>query len=446
MGKLAAVTCEKAKPNKNGRDRLLGDGDGLFLRIRPHGENKQGTKTWVVEYEFQGRRRKSTIGVYDSAGAPGESISAWLDNGRLSLTQARSVAGQWKADRRAGRDPLREWDEHLAAARAIEVAKAAELTVQQTIDQFLVKHIVGKKSATGIKYRLDRFAEYLGDKKIRAVTRHEVIAAIERIAEGQRERTAKLLAGEVLIQAKRVWRFAHARELIDSSCIASLTRSDFDARPNKRSVALRMDELAELWRVLIDPVRCKADAVTVAALQVVILTGQREREVTDAEWTEFNLTAGVWAIPAGRTKTGRAHLVHLAPQALAILEELKAVTGRSRHVFESPLRRGQAVFGRSVNNALQILFKRGVLANVTPCHVHDLRRTLITRLPDLGFEPFIGHKIANHVLPGVMAHYNHNEYLAQRQAALKNWAEEIEALATNRPRAGAEIIPLHRTA
>jgi hypothetical protein len=73
-----------------------------------------------------------------------------------------------------------------------------------------------------------------------------------------------------------------------------------------------------------------------------------------------------------------------------------------------------------------------VLPNVTPCHVHDLRRTLITRLPDLGFEPFIGHKIANHVLPGVLGHYNHNEYLSQREAALKAWAERIEALAADR--------------
>ena len=51
MGKLAAVTCETAQPNK-ARDRRSGDGDGLFLRIRPH-----GTKTWVIEYEFRVRCR-----------------------------------------------------------------------------------------------------------------------------------------------------------------------------------------------------------------------------------------------------------------------------------------------------------------------------------------------------------------------------------------------------
>src|SRR6266567_2637862 len=52
MSKLSARTCETAKASTSAMDRLLGDGDGLFLRVRPN-----GTKTWVVEYEFQARRR-----------------------------------------------------------------------------------------------------------------------------------------------------------------------------------------------------------------------------------------------------------------------------------------------------------------------------------------------------------------------------------------------------
>ena len=99
-------------------DRLLGDGDGLFLRVRhvrPH-----DTKTWVVEYEFQARRRKYTIGVFDTAGAPGESITAWLEHGRLSLGQARAIAGQWKQERRAGRDPVGELEARLGAQQTAE--------------------------------------------------------------------------------------------------------------------------------------------------------------------------------------------------------------------------------------------------------------------------------------------------------------------------------------
>ena len=77
----------------------------------------QGTKTWVIEYEFGAKRRKYTIGIYDPAGAPNESITAWLRHARLSLAQARAIAGQWKADRRAGRDPVAEWEARLATER-----------------------------------------------------------------------------------------------------------------------------------------------------------------------------------------------------------------------------------------------------------------------------------------------------------------------------------------
>lgn len=87
------------------------------------------------------------------------------------------------------------------------------------------------------------------------------------------------------------------------------------------------------------------------------------------------------------------------------------------------------------------MFKRGELPNVTVCHVHDLRRTLITLLPDLGFEPFIGHKIANHVLAGILAHYNHNEYLERRREVLLAWADRIETLAGDQ-----KIVQLHRAA
>jgi len=154
MGKLAAVSCETAKPNK-AHDRLVGDGDGLFLRIRPN-----GTKTWVIEYGFKGERRKYTVGLYVPNGAPGESIGNWLRHGRLSLTQARAIAGEWKTARRAGHDPVMEWEAQLAEERSRETARvaaiaaeAAQPTVRDVVEQFMAKHMAGKKSAPSIRYR-----------------------------------------------------------------------------------------------------------------------------------------------------------------------------------------------------------------------------------------------------------------------------------------------------
>lgn len=121
MGKLSAVSCETAKPDPK-RDRLLGDGDGLFLRIRSH-----GTKTWIVEYDFHGKRTKYTIGGYSRQSSPGDSIPDWLRHGQQSLSQARSIAGCWKASRRSGHDPVAEWEALLSEERRIAAATKTAL-------------------------------------------------------------------------------------------------------------------------------------------------------------------------------------------------------------------------------------------------------------------------------------------------------------------------------
>jgi hypothetical protein len=65
--------------------------------------------------------------------------------------------------------------------------------------------------------------------------------------------TAKQLAGEVLIQARRLWRFAVTHEWIEASCIEILSRKDMDARPVRNNAVLRLDKLAILWRALGEP-------------------------------------------------------------------------------------------------------------------------------------------------------------------------------------------------
>jgi integrase len=156
---------------------------------------------------------------------------------------------------------------------------------------------------------------------------------------------------------------------------------------------------------------------------------------------EIDLDNGTWKLPAERTKANRSHVVHLSPEAVAILRALKDDNPAGAYVFPSPKKPDQPIFGRSVNNALSTLFKGGKLPNITRCHVHDLRRTLITRLPDLGYGAHIGEKIANHVLPGVLGVYNHNEFLPERKKALHEWSRTVVLLA-----AGDNVIQLQKSA
>ena len=69
------------------------------------------------------------------------------------------------------------------------------------------------------------------------------------------------------------------------------------------------------------------------AMQLLALTFVRSGELRSAEWSEFDLDAKVWKIPAGKMKMKREHRVPLAPQALALLEALRPITGRWRYLF-----------------------------------------------------------------------------------------------------------------
>ncbi len=160
-------------------------------------------------------------------------------------------------------------EREIVATKLAEVkAEASRPTVKEAIKSFMTKIMDGKTSAPAIQYRLDRLVAIIGDKKISDVSRQDVILALDMIAKGQREgRLVKQLAGEVLTQAKRLWRFAKSREWVALSCVEELTRRDFDAKPIKRDVTLRLDELAAVWRVLDNPQQCKSDPVTIAAMK-----------------------------------------------------------------------------------------------------------------------------------------------------------------------------------
>src|SRR6266404_6501715 len=114
MAKLTDATCKAAKPRANG-DVLLGDGNGLYLRVRPG-----GTKVWVVDYLVRGTRRKVNIGNYDPKGGKSENVGGLLDGGRLSLAQARFVAAAWKELRREGCDPAADREATKAAVDAAQ--------------------------------------------------------------------------------------------------------------------------------------------------------------------------------------------------------------------------------------------------------------------------------------------------------------------------------------
>jgi integrase len=183
--------------------------------------------------------------------------------------------------------------------------------------------------------------------------------------------------------------------------------------------------------------RGKADPTTALALRFAILTLARRAEVAGATWAEIDLATRIWTIPADRFKGGRAQVVPLSTEAVAVLEDARRLQGDvGAFVFASPFALEKPITPHALTRALTRTLTALKLPKGSP---HDFRRTGATALTGeaLGFRRFVVSKVLGHsaqegaVVTGV---YDRNEYLADKRTALAAWAGHVVALAASQPK------------
>jgi integrase len=124
-------------------------------------------------------------------------------------------------------------------------------------------------------------------------------------------------------------------------------------------------------------------------VRLLLLTAQRRDEVAALRWSELSPDLAVWTVPKERAKNGRAHLVHLAPEARAVLAAVPRVGGPRPGVHHQRphagvgLRQGQGALDR--------------LSGVRDWRLHDCRRTAVTWMAGAGFPPHVADRLLNHV-------------------------------------------------
>ena len=171
------------------------------------------------------------------------------------------------------------------------------------------------------------------------------------------------------------------------------------------------------------------DARTRVALRLMVLTFARTTELRGACWSEFENLEGhesLWRIPAERMKMKREHIVPLAPQAVTLLSELRALPGSeaSTFLFPSPSREGYM----SNNTMLYALYRMGYHGRAT---VHGFRAMASTALNEMGFRPdVIERQLAHQEQNSVRAAYNRAEYLRERRAMMNHWADYLDGFAS----------------
>jgi integrase len=168
-------------------------------------------------------------------------------------------------------------------------------------------------------------------------------------------------------------------------------------------------------------------------VKLLILTGQRAAEIGGLQWDEIHDEQIV--LPSARTKNKRTHIIPLSDPARAILNQFQA-NGRS-HVFGYADATGFDGWGYA---------KRNLDASIDLEHwtIHDLRRTVATRMAELGVQPHIIEAVLNHVSGhkgGIAGVYNRATYDREKREALNLWAEHVMALIEGRK---AVVVPMKR--
>jgi integrase len=403
---LTDTAIRKAKPGA--KPAKLADGGGLYLLLRP-----DGARWWRWDYRrpVTGKRNTLSLGTYPETG---------LADARSRQTEARKSLA-------AGIDP----------GEQRKAEKAAGLERAGNSFEVVAREWLGKQTwVTGYRDKVEAWLvndvfPYIGGKPVAEVTAPEFLRVARRIE----ERGAVESAHRILQNCGQVMRFAIATGRADRNPVADLKGALATAEGGHHAAITDPLALGGLLRAIEG---YSGNAVTRAALKLSGLLFVRPGELRHAEWAEIDLDKAEWNIPAGKMKMRLPHLVPLCDQAVAILRELHALTGRGLYVFPG----GRSPKRPMSNNAINAALRRMGYGS-DAMTAHGFRATARTLLDEvLGYRPdYIEHQLAHAVRDPNGRAYNRTAHLAERRNMMQGWADYLDGLRT-----GAKVIPNKRKA
>ncbi len=252
----------------------------------------------------------------------------------------------------------------------------------------------------------------IGKLKMSAVKKADIISLLDNI----QDRGAPIMCNRTLSVLSKMFNFATERDVLAHSPVYGIKKRGVEA---KRDRILSNEEIYVLWKAL-NISSCSM------LIKFLLLTGQRTGEARQLEWSEINKE--VWQIPASKTKTKCQHIVPLSTGALEIINQMRLVSN-DRYVFpgkKNGLQSGECCLGqKSAARHFQRAINKYGWERTT---VHDLRRTMRSKLAEIGVPPIVSEKILNHKLLGIISIYDHHDYLNEKCDALQKWSDYLQNL------------------
>ena len=382
------------------------DGHGLYLEVTP-----AGGRYWRLKYRHGGKEKRLSFGVYPE----------------VSLKAARERQTEARAALARGDDPAAVKRE--AEARALADAK---VTFEAVAREWL-----GHQSGRWIADTLDTIRKSLeadvfpkiGARPMSQIRPREVMAIIKGI-EG---RGAGETAGRVLQRVKAVFRYAVVHERIESNPMLDLKPSELLKPRQVRHRAALGDKDLPAFLAMLEAY--EGDPTTKAALRLLMLTAVRPGELRGARWAEIDTEAAEWRIPAERMKMKAPHVVPLSAAALAVLADMRPISGGGELVFPSPFYPGKPLSENTLNSALARMGYKGEHT------AHGFRALFSTVANECGHDgDVIERQLAHVERNDVRAAYHRATYLDERARLMQWWADYLEG------RKGGRVVPIGRKA
>jgi integrase len=382
----------------------LFDGGGLYLEVAP-----SGGKWWRFKYRFGGKEKRLSLGVYPDVG--------------LKLARERREAARKLLVNNV--DP----GEHRKATKGAESDRAAnsfEVLAREWFAKFEPNW--AESHSDKIISRLERDVfPWIGSKPVSGLRAPELLACLRRIE----HRGALDTAHRALQNCGQIFRYAVATGRAERDPTSDLRGA---LPPYKQQHLASITDPKEAAALLRACDAYQGSFVTLCALRLAPLVFVRPGELRKAEWIEIDLDKAEWNIAAERMKMREPHLVPLSKQAVAILRELHALTGRGRYVFPGARTNGRPM---SDNAILAALRRMGFGKDEMSGHgFRAMARTILDEV--LRVRPdFIEHQLAHAVRDPNGRAYNRTAHLVERRKMMQRWADYLDKL-----KEGAKVVPI----